>query len=541
MNIPLFDANGCFGPTSAARPDFLLAADLLAHMDRLGVGRALVWHATARDQHPPTGNRRLLQEIADCPGARGRLVPVFGAMPGMLYEHEGLRALEEVFDRGQSRALKICLGGQRHRLEHFDPIFEKLAPHRPLTLCSVREGMDLAGLAQFAPRHPSVRFVVQHVMWGGMAALLDLMRRCENVLCEISWMHTSGTLELLCARFGASRVVFGLGPKAHQGAAIAALACAGISGEQRAAIAHGNLDALLSLSPTPPAASSLADDPDKKLWRRLLGGEQPGVEILDAHSHLGANGIWLQERQELADQIPQALADMDRLGIRTMFVAGMEAMTAHPVEGNLRLAADLRPHGDRFRGWMVYNPNYAAELERHLPSFLSDPFFVGFKLWNDYWRAPVTDPRFKPMWRCADRLRLPILLHTWDTPYNSPVMLRKIAAAHPGASFLLGHSGGGDRGRMEAVALARACPNVYLEWCGSFCSGIPWEETLRAVGPRRVIFGTDAVVHSFFWELGRLLSLEVPDETLKPVLAGNFRAILARRKIPLCRKPKPTP
>jgi len=71
---------------------------------------------------------------------------------------------------------------------------------------------------------------------------------------------------------------------------------------------------------------------------------------------------------------------------------------------------------------------------------------------------------------------------------------------------------------------------VYLEWCGSFCSSIPWEETLRAVGPRRVVFGTDAMVHDFNWELGRLLSLEVPDGTLTAILGANMRRILAQAK-----------
>ena len=221
---------------------------------------------------------------------------------------------------------------------------------------------------------------------------------------------------------------------------------------------------------------------------------------------------------------------MDRLGIRTMYVAGLEAIAADPVAGNRRLAKELLPHGDRFRGWIVYSPHYATEMEDHLPAFLGDPFFVGFKLHNAIWQVPVTDPRFKPVWHWADQLRLPILLHTWDDPYNSPALLRKLAKDHPGATFILGHSGGGDRGRREAVALARACPNVYLEWGGSFCSDIPWEETLPAVGPRRVLFGTDAVVHSFFWELGRLLSLDVSDATLRPILGDNFRAILARRK-----------
>ena len=77
---------------------------------------------------------------------------------------------------------------------------------------------------------------------------------------------------------------------------------------------------------------------------------------------------------------------------------------------------------------------------------------------------------------------------------------------------------------------AAANPNVYLEWCGSFCSGIPWEETITQVGSDRVVFGTDAFGHDQAWELGRFLSLDLPAQTLLPILGQNIRRILAGRK-----------
>jgi predicted TIM-barrel fold metal-dependent hydrolase len=109
-------------------------------------------------------------------------------------------------------------------------------------------------------------------------------------------------------------------------------------------------------------------------------------------------------------------------------------------------------------------------------------------------------------------------------------MFKNLVKRYPHVSFLLGHSGGGDKGRREAEELAQKHPNVYLEWCGSFCSTIPWEETLGRVNPRQVVFGTDAMAHDFNWELGRLLSLDLPDRTLLPILGGNMRRILAMRR-----------
>src|SRR5208337_597941 len=109
------------------------------------------------------------------------------------------------------------------------------------------------------------------------------------------------------------------------------------------------------------------------------------------------------------------------------------------------------PYGDRFRGYFAFNPEYAEKLLPRLDEFFQRPFYVGFKLLNDYWRLPVTDQRFTPMWEYADARSLPILLHTWQSQFNAPRMLRDIVPRYPNATFLLGHSGASDRPDAEAL------------------------------------------------------------------------------------------
>jgi hypothetical protein len=38
------------------------------------------------------------------------------------------------------------------------------------------------------------------------------------------------------------------------------------------------------------------------------------------------------------------------------------------------------------------------------------------------------------------------------------------------------------------------------------------------------------MAHDFDWELGRLLSLDVPDSKLIPILGQNMQRVLARRQ-----------
>jgi predicted TIM-barrel fold metal-dependent hydrolase len=113
-------------------------------------------------------------------------------------------------------------------------------------------------------------------------------------------------------------------------------------------------------------------------------------------------------------------------------------------------------------------------------------------------------------------------------------MLNDIAPRYPNAIFILGHSGNGDR--PDAEKLAQENLNVYLEWCGSFVNPTDWCETLERLGNRRLVYGSDGVSwenqwgHSPAWEMGRLLSLDVSDEILLPILGDNMRSILARRR-----------
>jgi len=221
---------------------------------------------------------------------------------------------------------------------------------------------------------------------------------------------------------------------------------------------------------------------------------------------------------------------MDAMGIQSMIVSDARALMGSCVEGNVQLEERAAQYGSRFLGYLTFNPLYGAALTARFEDFFSREFFVGFKTLCDYWQTPITDERFVPMFEYANKHRLPILSHTWEGTCDRPGMFTEIVQRYPDAAFILGHSGGGDAGRREAEQLALTSPNVHLEWCGSFCSSIPWEETLDKVGTDRVVFGTDAIFHDFAWELGRFLSLDLPFDVIRPILGENMTRILESRR-----------
>ena len=458
-----FSADGAIGCGMRNAPEFRTGAELLKHLDRLGVSRSLVYSVQAREQHPATGNRKLLREIETIDPEWKRLVPALVIAPTMSYERGTTEELLRIMRQGRLRALRVFPGSLGHKLHHLEPLLQLLLPFKPALFLEVREVQDDREIIALAERFPGLPIVCVGGMWPQIFnfSLLDLMRRCSNIHTEISWMHTP-TIGGFAEQYGAARVLFALGTQAQAGAAMAGLAYAGVSDADRQAIGCGNLEALLGLEPTQEHAPGAA-----AVWRDFLAGTPPMRDIVDAHGHLGGAGVWAISEPDTRRQAADAVRTMDRLGVSTFIVSGFDALSSDPIEGNLMLEKETEAQGARIRGYLAFNPVYADELVPRLDDFFSRPFFVGFKLLCDYWGVPVTDKRFEPAYAYANAHRLPILVHTWSGSCDSPKMLEEIARKYPQASFLLAHCGGGDSGRAEAEELASAHANVYL--------GVVWQ------------------------------------------------------------------
>lgn len=528
----LFNSNGNFGKGIKHNPYYDDTSEIIAQMDRLGVSRSLVWYTEARDYNCAWGNRKLIEEI-NASGAKNRLIPAFTISAAMYYEDGALDELLEGMKKNNVRALRAFPGSLRHRIRQLEPIINALAELKPVLFFDSKDSVDFPGFLEFAGRYPDIPMVYMQGMWTDLATMLDLLRSRKNILVDISWLHTPGTIEMMVEEFGAERILFGMGLKSQNGASIGALLHADIDEEARERIAHKNLDELLGISPTEACCRVLSNTAAGKqsLWDKFLDEKNIGIDIIDAHGHLGASNSAIFKINTIQKQVGYISPIMDKFNIKKMIVSSMQATHGNCVEGNRALEKELEYcNNNHFSGYLAFNPIYASELAPLFDEFFSREFYVGFKLLCDYWAVPLTDPRFIPVWEYADRHCLPILLHTWDGDYDSPAMLTDIVPNYPNAIFLLGHSGGGDDGRREAIELVRKHDNVYLEFCGSFTSSITWEETLEKVNNDHVVFGTDALFHNPVWELSRLLSTDVPDETIIPILSGNMQRILGLRK-----------
>jgi predicted TIM-barrel fold metal-dependent hydrolase len=528
----LFNVNACVGRGAYEEPDYPDIKSLISHMDYLGIDRTLVSHTEARDVNPTWGNKRLLREISES-GCESRLIPAFVISPACYYERGALDFLKESVRTGKVKALRIYPNISRFPIYMIERVLSGLREWKPAVFwdCMGVESDTIKDFSDLAAKFPEISFVITQKMWPGFGAVIDAMWRNKNIFADISWLHMRDTPELIVENFGAERLLFGVGYKSHYGAAVAALAHYDFPPDQKELIAHGNTERILGV---PPLSSKLARNSaiidEKPLWRNVRDGKVlRDVTVIDVHTHTTpfARG-WYMRSIDPYEDTKELVSRMDRLGVQKLVITPECALFGDPVEGSLFWEKILSAYPDRFSGYLVFNPRFGAAVMENADSFFKRGFFRGFKILPSYWKEPASSPGYEPMWTHANKYKLPILSHTWDDSYNSPAMFRDWLKKYPDTTLIMGHSGGGDKGRLEAEAMAAEFPNVFLESCGTFTAKRPFEDTIKTVGGDRVVFGSDTGAHDQAWELGRYLSMPLPDNELVPGLGLNAEKIFAR-------------
>jgi len=365
-----------------------------------------------------------------------------------------------------------------------------------------------------------VPIVYANLMWPSLPELYELMEARPNVYLETGLLHTYRSIEYISQRFGAERIIFGTGFRSNNGAFIATLAHADATPEQAALIAHGNLERLLGAEPSTAHVPS----------RVIASGTGTSGESASAGYHRrahapsrGSSG-W-DHRTDFDAHVQDAQRLMDRMGVALTIVAGMDVAQLDALEGTptSKSTWPLRRSLPRLLRLPSRHRRQACPAPRRL---LLATLLGRLQVLCDYWRIPVTDPRFAPMWEYADQHALPVLIHTWSSEYNSPRMLFDIAPRYPHAVLLLGHSGADHRPDAEALVLEN--PNVYLEWCGSFTYPAAWKLPSPALvsSPR---LRQRCMGHDPAWEWGAC-SRSTCRRRVSSHPRANMRDILARRR-----------
>ncbi|HEX2741837.1 MAG TPA: amidohydrolase family protein [Rubrobacter sp.] len=252
------------------------------------------------------------------------------------------------------------------------------------------------------------------------------------------------------------------------------------------------------------------------VWSWVLGKIPAGVEVFDAHAHIGA--------------------DVDG---RTMTADGMrDRMEAAGVKKSIVFPLNDPNARDDYSGpndvvWHAYE-EYPAQF---VPFFRLNPHldydtefgrcvergFMGLKLHPVSQKFELDDPRVVRLFSMAAEIDLPVLIHAGFAMQHIVRPLLPTVEAHPGLRLILGHAA-----MVEVLAAARAFeghPNVFFET--SVVQAKDLYELFCSVDPSRICYGSDipygdlpSTLHS---ALAAADAAGVPDEALPGVLSENIR------------------
>lgn len=248
--------------------------------------------------------------------------------------------------------------------------------------------------------------------------------------------------------------------------------------------------------------------------------------VWDLHCHLsGFDGRTPDER--MARMVETA----DRMGVERLVVFMGQQFLNEPTPEQFREQNDevlqaLSHWHHRAFGFAYVNPHFVQESLDELDRCIARGPMVGVKLWV---AVRCNDPRVDAILRRAAELKAVVYQHTWlKTTGNlagesTPMEFAELAARHPGARIICGHTGGNWEIGIRAV---RHLPHVSVDLGGSDPTAGFVEMAVRELGAERVLYGSDVGGRSFASQLARVVGAAIEPRDRRLILGGNLQRLL---------------
>jgi len=207
---------------------------------------------------------------------------------------------------------------------------------------------------------------------------------------------------------------------------------------------------------------------------------------------------------------------------------GGKVHAIYPRPDNASVAEVVRAHPDRFLGWIFLNPRAAVGLDE-LERWRGVPGMIGVKL-HPHWHGwPLVDAI--PIARRCEELGLPVLLHLG---FGDRGDWRVLTAAAPRLRLIFAHAGIPHYDRIWGAI--RADRRLALDVSSPYLDEALVRDAVAAVGPERVLYGTDAPYgfhdpdggYDYGAIRGWVERLRLPARDIDRVLSGNALTLLDR-------------
>ena len=246
--------------------------------------------------------------------------------------------------------------------------------------------------------------------------------------------------------------------------------------------------------------------------------------VIDMHTHMGCQ-MPLYTPHTDADSMVQTMDDSN-----IDFVVCNHIEDLFGTGGHRGIIDAMNRYPDRFKGYYCANPILGIDRDEIHKTFQENPGFAGFKVGPDYHRTPLTHEDYAPIMELAHDCRMLMLSHTFSIAgsgkkCNDAIEVEGVVARYPNITFLMGHC---IQGQLDwAIEIAKKYPNAYLEVCDTCRLHGAVEKMVRQAGAEKVVFGTDAPMQTYHFQMGCVIGAKISDEEKKLILRDNALRILS--------------
>lgn len=238
--------------------------------------------------------------------------------------------------------------------------------------------------------------------------------------------------------------------------------------------------------------------------------------LVDCGGEMVEHGLAYFGTKDPIRSIERMVDEFKAAGVEKALLLGWDAETATKRKGipNDEIARLQSRYNDLFIGVASVDPHKStavAELDRAARKLQ----LRGLKLHPQIQAFYPNDPKFRPLWKKVEELRLPVVVHTGTSglgagspggdgihlDYSRPIHLDAVAADFPGIQFLCAHAGWPWHEELLAMSLHKS--NVHIDISGWLPKYLP-ESVLRYANSRlqdKFVFGSDYP----FFDLARCL------------------------------------
>lgn len=246
------------------------------------------------------------------------------------------------------------------------------------------------------------------------------------------------------------------------------------------------------------------------------------MRIVDMHAHLDEVAAlgWFDTGEKL-------IRLMDDAGIEMAVVSAYLNVPGPDPDAFERMCRSVAPYEGRLFPFIRMDPWFGQEAV----DFLVDAKarhknLSGVKLHPGHYTIHPYGDATVALINKAGELGLPVLFHCGDEEMCLPLQMGEMMKQCPHTTVILAHMGGLAHWR-DAISVAQRYPNIYID-----TSEIPYVGMIRrfvdAIGPDRVLFGTDAPYCDPLVELRKVQLAGLTDGEYEKVCSLNGLRLLGQ-------------